>query len=70
MRVAYEIFSDGIFNWGRVVALFYFACRLVIKVRETAMFGILKLINNKSKACIIEFKKNLKIFSLHLYRLL
>lgn len=33
MRVAYEIFSDGKFNWGRVVALFYFACRLVIKVR-------------------------------------
>ncbi|XP_067089653.1 apoptosis regulator BAX-like [Osmerus mordax] len=31
MRVAYEIFSDGKFNWGRVVALFYFACRLVIK---------------------------------------
>uniref|UniRef100_A0AAX7U3A9 Bcl-2 Bcl-2 homology region 1-3 domain-containing protein n=1 Tax=Astatotilapia calliptera TaxID=8154 RepID=A0AAX7U3A9_ASTCA len=58
MRVAYEIFSDGIFNWGRVVALFYFACRLVIKVRETAMFGILKLINNKSKACIIELKKS------------
>lgn len=58
MRVAYEIFSDGIFNWGRVVALFYFACRLVIKVRETAMFGILKWINNKSKACIIELKKS------------
>uniref|UniRef100_A0A3Q3C2Q2 Bcl-2 Bcl-2 homology region 1-3 domain-containing protein n=1 Tax=Haplochromis burtoni TaxID=8153 RepID=A0A3Q3C2Q2_HAPBU len=37
MRVASEIFSDGIFNWGRVVALFYFACRLVIKVRETAI---------------------------------
>ena len=33
MRVAREIFSDGKFNWGRVVALFYFACRLVIKVR-------------------------------------
>lgn len=32
MRVAREIFSDGKFNWGRVVALFYFACRLVIKV--------------------------------------
>ncbi|XP_046894217.1 apoptosis regulator BAX-like [Hypomesus transpacificus] len=31
MKVAYEIFSDGKFNWGRVVALFYFACRLVIK---------------------------------------
>lgn len=32
MKVALEIFSDGKFNWGRVVALFYFACRLVIKV--------------------------------------
>lgn len=32
MRVAIEIFSDGKFSWGRVVALFYFACRLVIKV--------------------------------------
>lgn len=36
MRVAYEIFSDGKFNWGRVVALFYFACRLVIKVSKAA----------------------------------
>lgn len=32
MKVAIEIFSDGKFSWGRVVALFYFACRLVIKV--------------------------------------
>lgn len=31
-RVATEMFSDGTFNWGRVVALFYFACRLVLKV--------------------------------------
>ncbi|XP_041867594.1 apoptosis regulator BAX-like [Melanotaenia boesemani] len=31
IKVAREIFSDGKFNWGRVVALFYFACRLVIK---------------------------------------
>ncbi|XP_061299474.1 apoptosis regulator BAX-like, partial [Pezoporus flaviventris] len=30
-RVAAEIFSDGAFNWGRVVALFYFACKLVLK---------------------------------------
>lgn len=36
VKVAYEIFSDGKFNWGRVVALFYFACRLVIKVRARA----------------------------------
>ncbi|XP_070957779.1 apoptosis regulator BAX-like [Oncorhynchus clarkii lewisi] len=34
MRVAREIFSDGTVNWGRVVALFYFASRLVIKVPD------------------------------------
>lgn len=34
MKVAFEIFSDEKFNWGRVVALFYFACRLVIKVSK------------------------------------
>ena len=38
MKVAYEIFSDGKFNWGRVVALFYFACRLVIKVSGTCLW--------------------------------
>ena len=37
MKVAIEIFSDGKFNWGRVVALFYFACRLVIKVSSAAL---------------------------------
>ena len=31
-RVAAEMFSDGNFNWGRVVALFYFASKLVLKV--------------------------------------
>lgn len=29
--VAAEMFADRTFNWGRVVALFYFACRLVLK---------------------------------------
>ncbi|KAL7977370.1 hypothetical protein Chor_009319 [Crotalus horridus] len=33
-RVAAEMFSDGAFNWGRVVALFYFACKLILKVRR------------------------------------
>ncbi|XP_061605890.1 apoptosis regulator BAX-like [Phyllopteryx taeniolatus] len=31
VKVAVDIFSDGRFSWGRVVTLFYFACRLVIK---------------------------------------
>ncbi|XP_066564837.1 apoptosis regulator BAX isoform X2 [Amia ocellicauda] len=35
IQVACQIFSDGKFNWGRVVALFYFACRLVIKALVT-----------------------------------
>ncbi|NXR34643.1 BAX regulator, partial [Zosterops hypoxanthus] len=30
-RVAKEMFADRTFNWGRVVALFYFACKLVLK---------------------------------------
>ncbi|KAI3359155.1 hypothetical protein L3Q82_002688 [Scortum barcoo] len=44
MRVAIEIFSDGKFNWGRVVALFYFACRLVIKALVTQIPDIIKTI--------------------------
>lgn len=43
LRVAVEIFSDGKFNWGRVVALFYFACRLVIKVSEAAVLYLTTL---------------------------
>uniref|UniRef100_A0A8C5PL45 Bcl-2 Bcl-2 homology region 1-3 domain-containing protein n=1 Tax=Leptobrachium leishanense TaxID=445787 RepID=A0A8C5PL45_9ANUR len=34
-KVASEMFSDGNFNWGRVVALFYFASRLIIKALLT-----------------------------------
>lgn len=36
IKVAKEIFSDGIFNWGRIVALFYFAYRFIKNVRPTA----------------------------------
>ncbi|XP_036408470.1 apoptosis regulator BAX-like [Megalops cyprinoides] len=43
-KVAYEIFSDGRFNWGRVVALFYFACRLVIKALVTNVPDIIRTI--------------------------
>ncbi|RXN03455.1 apoptosis regulator BAX-like protein [Labeo rohita] len=44
IRVAREIFSDGKFNWGRVVALFYFACRLVIKAIATRIPDIIRTI--------------------------
>nr|QBM00768.1 apoptosis regulator BAX [Megalobrama amblycephala] len=44
IRVAREIFSDGKFNWGRVVALFYFACRLVIKAISTKIPDIIRTI--------------------------
>ncbi|KAM6957765.1 apoptosis regulator BAX-like [Aplochiton taeniatus] len=44
VKVAYEIFSDGKFNWGRVVALFYFACRLVIKALLTQVPDIIRTI--------------------------
>nr|XP_046270548.1 apoptosis regulator BAX-like [Scatophagus argus] len=44
MKVAREIFSDGKFNWGRVVALFYFACRLVIKALLTQIPDIIRTI--------------------------
>ncbi|XP_034567772.1 apoptosis regulator BAX-like [Notolabrus celidotus] len=44
VRVAVEIFSDGKFNWGRVVALFYFACKLVIKALVTQVPDIIRTI--------------------------
>lgn len=44
LKVAVEIFSDGKFNWGRVVALFYFACRLVIKALVTKVHDIIRRI--------------------------
>uniref|UniRef100_A0A8C2ZB73 BCL2 associated X, apoptosis regulator a n=1 Tax=Cyclopterus lumpus TaxID=8103 RepID=A0A8C2ZB73_CYCLU len=46
MKVSVEIFSDGKFNWGRVVALFYFACRLVIKALVTHIPDIIRTIIN------------------------
>lgn len=30
-QVAHEIFIDGIYNWGRVVTLFYFAYKMIIR---------------------------------------
>ncbi|KAM6905435.1 apoptosis regulator BAX-like [Xenentodon cancila] len=46
LKVAREIFSDGKFNWGRVVTLFYFACRLVIKALLTRIPDIIRTIIN------------------------
>ncbi|XP_060636485.1 apoptosis regulator BAX-like [Anolis sagrei] len=43
-RVAAEMFSDGTFNWGRVVALFYFACKLVLKAICTKLPELIKTI--------------------------
>ncbi|XP_041867607.1 apoptosis regulator BAX-like [Melanotaenia boesemani] len=44
IEVARELFSDGKFNWGRVVALFYFACRLVIKALKRKIHDIIRTI--------------------------
>lgn len=32
--VAKELFCDGIYNWGRIVTLFYFTYKLIMKVCE------------------------------------
>ncbi|XP_046356744.1 apoptosis regulator BAX-like [Haliotis cracherodii] len=34
LNVAQSIFSDGVFNWGRVVALFYFAYKMALKALD------------------------------------
>ncbi|XP_062993490.1 apoptosis regulator BAX-like [Elgaria multicarinata webbii] len=43
-RVASEMFSDKNFNWGRVVALFYFACKLVLKAVCTKLPELIRTI--------------------------
>ncbi len=30
--VAKELFCDGVYNWGRIVTLFYFTYKLIMKV--------------------------------------
>ena len=32
--VAKELFCDGVYNWGRIVTLFYFTYKLIMKVCE------------------------------------
>uniref|UniRef100_A0A0B6YFF8 Bcl-2 Bcl-2 homology region 1-3 domain-containing protein n=1 Tax=Arion vulgaris TaxID=1028688 RepID=A0A0B6YFF8_9EUPU len=34
LNVASNIFEDGVFNWGRVVALFYFAYKVCVKALD------------------------------------
>ncbi|XP_028714999.1 apoptosis regulator BAX isoform X1 [Peromyscus leucopus] len=43
-RVAAEMFADGNFNWGRVVALFYFASKLVLKALCTKVPELIRTI--------------------------
>ena len=38
LNVAANIFEDGVFNWGRVVALFYFAYKVCVKVSTVFFF--------------------------------
>ncbi|CAH2318894.1 apoptosis regulator BAX [Pelobates cultripes] len=45
-KVAMEMFADGNFNWGRVVALFYFASKLVLKALFTHVPNMIKTIIN------------------------
>ncbi|XP_053546798.1 apoptosis regulator BAX [Bombina bombina] len=45
-RVATQMFADGNFNWGRVVALFYFACKLVLKALCTHVPHMIRTIIN------------------------
>ncbi len=43
--VAKELFCDGIYNWGRIVTLFYFTYKLIMKVREEPLPFFYKCLN-------------------------
>lgn len=45
--VAKELFSDGIYNWGRIVTLFYFTYKLILKSLKDQPSTILR--------CLIEW---------------
>ncbi|KAM8825568.1 apoptosis regulator BAX-like isoform 1-T1 [Synchiropus picturatus] len=42
MSIAYEVFSDGIFNWGRVVTLFLFASAIVLRAVARKSFDLIQ----------------------------
>ncbi|XP_042201031.1 apoptosis regulator BAX-like [Callorhinchus milii] len=43
-KVAEEVFSDGVVNWGRVVMLFIFACILVLKALTQSIPNIIQTV--------------------------
>ncbi|XP_056308769.1 apoptosis regulator BAX-like [Danio aesculapii] len=49
------IFSDGIFNWGRVVALFYIAYQFVIKAAEIRCVDSVRSIINWTMSSIRKY---------------
>lgn len=42
LRVAKEIFSDGVCNWGRIVALFYFGFKLAVRAVASNLLSCLR----------------------------
>ncbi|KAE8593781.1 hypothetical protein XENTR_v10019313 [Xenopus tropicalis] len=54
-HVAKELFADGVFNWGRVVALFYFACKLVVKALCTKVPEMIRTIINWTMEYLREY---------------
>lgn len=54
------MFQDNQFNWGRVVALFYFAYKLIVKVNITLnRFYIHVLIISSNKVITLNIKQAL-----------
>uniref|UniRef100_A0A8D0L6C1 BCL2 associated X, apoptosis regulator n=1 Tax=Sphenodon punctatus TaxID=8508 RepID=A0A8D0L6C1_SPHPU len=53
-QVAAAMFSDGTFNWGRVVALFYFACKLVLKAVCAKVPELMRTVIGWTMECIRE----------------
>jgi hypothetical protein len=64
-HIAREIFSDGNYNWGRIVALFYFGYKMVLKVRGL-IWNLTLLLVLFSFQC--EFCKNFDSFITFVFR--